>query len=326
MPLYGQCPLTDTTKWGCSALCKWYEEKERRISGRARHRAATGGGGDGGRRPAGIEPLCDRHRILPLGALPLPGAAGADRPVCAHLLRQRQRMVQGGRQGAPGGGQRVFHPARRQAPCLRHRRRRPMDALLAALRRTARGVLCTGALLPQRIVPNIESRIGHRNNIFEEIFTTLEADHSIDALRLVSALLHYYLASMRYLQQYRQAESPQAKVAGEDGIAQAAIHYLKENVGRRLTTGEVAAYVGYSVSYFSALFKRTTGQSPIGYFNRLKIEVACQMLATTDIQVNQLCFKVGIDDPYYFSRLFSRQMGCSPVEYRRRQHASTPGG
>ncbi|MBR6319223.1 MAG: AraC family transcriptional regulator [Prevotella sp.] len=183
-----------------------------------------------------------------------------------------------------------------------------------------------GALLPQRIVPNIESRIGHRNNIFEEIFTTLEADHSIDALRLVSALLHYYLASMRYLQQYRQAESPQAKVAGEDGIAQAAIHYLKENVGRRLTTGEVAAYVGYSVSYFSALFKRTTGQSPIGYFNRLKIEVACQMLATTDIQVNQLCFKVGIDDPYYFSRLFSRQMGCSPVEYRRRQHASTPGG
>ena len=89
-------------------------------------------------------------------------------------------------------------------------------------------------------------------------------------------------------------------------------------MGRRLTTGEVAAYVGYSVSYFSALFKRTTGQSPIGYFNRLKIEVACQMLATTDIQVNQLCFKVGIQDPYYFSRLFRRLTGISPQGYREK--------
>jgi YesN/AraC family two-component response regulator len=42
------------------------------------------------------------------------------------------------------------------------------------------------------------------------------------------------------------------------------------------------------------------------------------MLESTDIQINQLCYKVGIDDPYYFSRLFTRTAGCSPQAYRRR--------
>lgn len=178
-------------------------------------------------------------------------------------------------------------------------------------------IYAQGAGQPQQVMPNLQSRIGHRNNIFEEIFTTLHRDHSLDALRFVSSLLHYYLASMRYLQQYRQAEMPKPKTTDEDAIVEAAVHFLKENIGQRLSLSDMAAYVGYSVSHFSTIFRKKTGESPLNYFNHLKIEDACSMLETTDIQINQLCFKVGIDDPYYFSRLFTRIMGCSPQAYRK---------
>lgn len=178
-------------------------------------------------------------------------------------------------------------------------------------------VYATGALTPQRVVPNLQSRIGHRNSIFEEIFTTLSHGYSLEALRFVSSLLHYYLASMRYLQQYRMAESNKPKSVDDDAVVSAAIHYLKENVGRHLTVKDMADYVGYCPSHFSAIFKRKTGESPINYFNQLKIQEACGMLMTTDIQINQLCFKVGINDPYYFSRLFTRIKGCSPQTFRR---------
>ena len=180
-------------------------------------------------------------------------------------------------------------------------------------------IYARGAQQPQAVLPNLQSRIGHRNNIFEEIFTTLSRDNGLDALRFVSSLLHYYLASMRYLQQYRQAEAPRQKTTDEDAIVEAAVHFLKENIGQRLALSDMAAYVGYSVSHFSAIFRRKTGQSPLSFFNRLKIEDACGMLETTDIQINQLCYKVGIDDPYYFSRLFTRIMGCSPDAYRKKQ-------
>ena len=179
-------------------------------------------------------------------------------------------------------------------------------------------IYAKGAQQPQQVLPNLQSRIGHRNNIFEEIFTTLHRDHSLDALRFVSSLLHYYLASMRYLQQYRQAGTPKTRTTDEKAVVEAAVHYLKENVGRRLTLDDMAAYAGYSVSHFSAVFRRNTGLSPLSYFNQLKIKEACSMLETTDIQINQLCFKIGIDDPYYFSRLFTRITGCSPQAWRKR--------
>ena len=44
---------------------------------------------------------------------------------------------------------------------------------------------------------------------------------------------------------------------------------------------------------------------------------ACQFLDFTDMKVNQVCYRVGIEDAYYFSRLFSQIMGMSPREYKK---------
>jgi len=46
------------------------------------------------------------------------------------------------------------------------------------------------------------------------------------------------------------------------------------------------------------------------------VEHSCRLLRQTDLRVNQICYRIGIDDPYYFSRLFSKQMGMSPTKYR----------
>ena len=176
-------------------------------------------------------------------------------------------------------------------------------------------VYASGALHPQEIKPNLRSRINYRNQIFEEIFNTLYNGYSQDSLRYVSSLLHYYLASMRYISSYRQAE----KQTDNDGIVSAAVHYMQENIEKRLTLQDFARYTGYSPSHFSALFKRQTGDSPLGYFNRMKIEASCQMLTDTDMHINQICHKVGIADCYYFSRLFRHITGVTPRQYRLQQ-------
>ena len=176
-------------------------------------------------------------------------------------------------------------------------------------------IYATGALHPQEIQPNIHSRINDRNQIFEEIFNTLNNGYSRESLRYVSSLLHYYLASMRYITFYRQSN----KNTENDSMIAAAIHYMKENIEKHLTLNDLATYTGYSLTHFSSLFKQQTGESPLAYFNRLKIEVSCQMLNDTDMHINQICHKVGITDCYYFSRLFRRITGLSPREYRLQQ-------
>lgn len=172
-------------------------------------------------------------------------------------------------------------------------------------------VYAEGAQKPQEVKAAMNSNISNRNNIFEEILSTLHFGDGIEDLRYASSLLHYYLASLRYLRQYRS-------IVRYDGVVNAAIHYMKENVERHLTLQDVLDYVGYSSTRFSALFKKETGSSPLAYFNRLKIEYACQMLKTTDMHINRICYKVGIEDSLYFSRMFSKAMGMSPSEYRER--------
>lgn len=160
------------------------------------------------------------------------------------------------------------------------------------------------------------SRVADRNNIFEEIFLTLSDNYSLDNLRYASSLLYGFLASFKYIKQFRNYNAQDARLANND-IVSAAVRYMNENIEKQLTLTQIADYIGYSTSQFSLIFKMKTGHSPLNYFNMLKVQRACKFLETTDLKINQICSKVGIDDSYYFSRLFSKTVGISPKQYRK---------
>lgn len=167
---------------------------------------------------------------------------------------------------------------------------------------------------PIEVKPGVHSRISQRVDLFEEIFHTLEMGYSHENLLYASSTFYYYLGTLRYLKQYRDAGNNEAK-SGD--IITTSIHFMKENIEKRLTIADIVAHVGYSPTHFSVLFNKRTGYSPMAYFNQLKIQQACQLLDFTDMKVNQVCYKIGIEDNYYFSRLFSKVMGMSPREYKK---------
>ena len=167
-------------------------------------------------------------------------------------------------------------------------------------------IYAEGAQTPLDVKATLNSNIANRNNIFEEMLSTLHFVEGIEDLRYASSLLHYYLASLRYLRQYRRSVNYDASHSNRPlntnkdiGVVDAAVHFMKESSTR-----------------FSTLFKQQMGCSPLSYFNRLKIEYACHMLKVTDMHINQICYKVGFEDSLYFSRLFSKIMGMPPSEYR----------
>ncbi len=169
-------------------------------------------------------------------------------------------------------------------------------------------------LRPIEINPNIHSRITNRTNMFEEILHTLSMGYSHESLLYACSIFYHYLGTVRYLQQYRSAS---ADSSDECDIITAAIHFMNESIEKKLTLQDIAAHTGYSTSHFSALFSKRTGYAPLTYFNQLKIQYACQLLDFTDIKINQVCYKIGIEDCYYFSRLFHKIMGISPRQYKQ---------
>lgn len=170
------------------------------------------------------------------------------------------------------------------------------------------------AASPIEIKPGIHSRISNRIDLFEEIFHTLEMGYSRENLLYACSIFYHYLGTLRYLQQYRDVASGDKE---KTDIITAAIHFMKENIEKKLSLGEIAQHIGYSPSHFSVLFNQRTGYPPLTYFNQLKIQKACQLLDFTDMKINQICYKIGIGDSYYFSRLFHKVMGMSPMKYKK---------
>lgn len=94
---------------------------------------------------------------------------------------------------------------------------------------------------------------------------------------------------------------------------------MKENIENHITIQYLVNYIGYSPTRFFTLFKNQTGLTPLNYLNKLKRQRACRLLKETDMKINQICFKIGIEDSLYFSRLFSKTMGMPPREYRNKK-------
>ena len=164
------------------------------------------------------------------------------------------------------------------------------------------------------IVAVAGSGIAERLRLFETMYRALEWGYTPENMMYAGAVLHHFLASFRFLQQFTGRWSDTVRSDSMD----TAIRYMRENLDKHLSVSELAAYVGYSVSHFVTLFHERTGMSPIAFFNRLKVRHACYLLDTTQLKINQICHKVGMDDCFYFSRVFRREMGMSPSEYRNR--------
>lgn len=101
------------------------------------------------------------------------------------------------------------------------------------------------------------------------------------------------------------------------------IDYLRENYSEETSVARLAEENGFSVRSLSAQFKAATGETVVGFLQRIRIEKACFFLRCTDMRITEVALAVGFGDPAYFDRLFRRQIGVTPTRYRA---LTCPGG
>ena len=96
-----------------------------------------------------------------------------------------------------------------------------------------------------------------------------------------------------------------------------ALAYINANLTEPFSESDLAAIAGLSPSAFSRSFRRHTGQALVKYVNRLRINLACQLLMGRDeMKITDVCFSAGFNNISNFNRQFQAQKGMTPSRFR----------
>lgn len=172
---------------------------------------------------------------------------------------------------------------------------------------------------PHNISPAEHSRIKERLMLFEEIYASVSSGYNKNYMLYATTSLFHFLGSMKFIGEYRECRSEGIGRFKKEDVVQRAVHFMQENLNKKIRLPDIAAEMKLSVSYFTNIFESQTGSPPLRYLNYLRIQEACHYLDFTDMKISQISPLVGFEDSLYFSRFFAKAMGMSPSEYKLRK-------
>ena len=85
-----------------------------------------------------------------------------------------------------------------------------------------------------------------------------------------------------------------------------------------LSLEEYARMCNTSKFHFLRMFERVTGETPLAYRTKIRMEHAKEMLEEGILSVGDIGRQLGYDSPSRFCDAFKKETGCSPLSYRRR--------
>jgi AraC-like DNA-binding protein len=116
-------------------------------------------------------------------------------------------------------------------------------------------------------------------------------------------------------QRSRLLESPVREVQGN--AITVAISFMKQEMHRPLTVRDLANAVNMSEGRFAHVFKATTGEPPLQFLKRLRMEQASRVLLS-GANAGEAADKVGYASLSHFISEFKRYFGEPPKTYARR--------
>ena len=96
------------------------------------------------------------------------------------------------------------------------------------------------------------------------------------------------------------------------------IYFIHLHFNEDITLSSVAQYFHYNENYLCELLIQN-GLSFMQLLHEIRIYHACSLLLTTDVQINEIGFRVGFNSVETFYRVFKKLRGISPGEYRKKE-------
>lgn len=107
-------------------------------------------------------------------------------------------------------------------------------------------------------------------------------------------------------------------LCSDDPLVTRAERWIKANLHHPFTIDRLAGHVAVSPRTLSRHFKDRTGDSPLAFVQRVRVETSKALLENTRLRIGEIVDRAGYGDDSSFRRQFKRHTSLSPNEYRQR--------
>ncbi len=143
-----------------------------------------------------------------------------------------------------------------------------------------------------------------------------ETENSDSAAQLIASSL--FLAVLGILSRLAISVLPKSTEKELEKIAPA-LSSINSDCTSKIGVDDYAKMCNLSTSYFTHLFTKITGFSPMEYKQLQRMNVAKNLLSTTTMSIKEISNIVGFKDPLYFGRCFKQSTGQTPSGYRNKK-------
>jgi transcriptional regulator GlxA family with amidase domain len=103
-----------------------------------------------------------------------------------------------------------------------------------------------------------------------------------------------------------------------DEVIKKAQAFIESKLHEKISIEELSSKFLVGRRNFDRRFIKATGNTPVEYSQRVKIEAAKKLFETSRKNVNEVMYDVGYSDVKAFREVFRKITGMSPVEYRNK--------
>ena len=110
----------------------------------------------------------------------------------------------------------------------------------------------------------------------------------------------------------------------DDEVIKKAQTYIETRLDEKISIEHVASIFAIGRRNFDRRFIRATGNTPVEYSQRVKMEVAKKAFENSRKTINEVMYEVGCSDVKAFREVFRRITRMSPLQYRSRYNKDKP--
>lgn len=94
------------------------------------------------------------------------------------------------------------------------------------------------------------------------------------------------------------------------------VSYINQNYMEDISLENISKNMYLSPVYISKVFKDETGESPINYLIKTRLDRAKDLLEQGNMTIKEIAKSVGYNDAYHFSKLFKKYYGYPPSKHK----------